>query len=66
MLLIWTGYFEGAMSLQLVVGHFITQLFLAREWLVQYGTLPLFWLQILRWWGQSSEWFGCIRQPMVI
>ncbi len=60
MLLIWTGYLEGAMSLQLVVGHFLTPLTLVREWLVQYGTLTLFWLQILRWRGQSSERFGCI------
>ena len=68
---VWTlqilsGYLEGAMSLLLVVGHFLTPWILVRECLVQYGTLLLLWLQILRWWGQSSERFGCIHQPMVI
>ena len=66
MMQIWSGYLEGAMSVLLVVNHFLTPWILVRECLVQYGTLPLFWLQILRWWGQSSEWFGCIHQPMVI
>ena len=65
MMQIWTGYLEGAMSLLLVVGHFLTPWILVRECLAQYGTSPLFWLQILRWWDQSSEWFGCIHQPMV-
>ena len=66
MMQIWTGYVEGAMSLLLVVGHFLTPWILVRECLVLYGILPLFWRQILRWRGQSSERFGRIRQPMGI